>query len=240
MKTLFTLLLLLASVLDGVAQFNQNEQRQRNPRPWSQGRMSTVGAGLEIGVPVGAFSESWGREIVGFSANLGVPMRLLPIDWGFDFGYGRMGGSEQTVNINEPVLNVTTADLVVNSVIYGYHGLLRLKPFNGKVSPYLEGLVGVRHFTTKTFVEVEGLSEPLRKERVANRFTGSSGWAIGVHVSPIPIFYLEGRVERLSSGRVEYVDPTTISISNAGVVDFETRRSKTSVMNVHLGVGLRF
>jgi hypothetical protein len=240
MKILIAIFLLLAGH-DALAQWSQNNRQNRAGRgSWYQGRQTTLGGGLEIGIPMGQFSESWGREIVGVSANLGVPMRLLPFDWGFDFSYGRMGGDRQVVALNEQFLSTTTGELKVNSVIYGYHGLLRFKPINGKVSPYVEGLLGLRHFTTKSRVEVDGLDQPLRKERNANDFTGSSGWAVGVQVAPTRAFYVEGRVERLNSGRVSFVDPNTIVIDGNGGVEFETRSSQTRVVNVHLGVGLRF
>lgn len=240
MRHLIAILLLIAGH-EAVAQWSQNNRQNRGWRQgFAPGRMTTLGAGLEIGIPIGQFGETWGREIVGVSANLGVPMRLLPFDWGFDFSYAHMGGDRQVIAINEQFLSTNTGELKVNSVIFGYHGLLRFKPINGKVSPFVEGLLGVRHFTTRSRVEVDGLDQPLRKERNATSFTGSSGWAAGIQVAPTRAFYVEGRVERLNSGQVSFVDPNTIVIDGNGGVDFETRSSKTRVVNVHLGVGLRF
>jgi hypothetical protein len=52
--------------------------------------------------------------------------------------------------------------------------------------------------------------------------------------------YVEARVERLFSGKVSYVDPRTITIANDGSVTYEKLTSRTDVVNVQLGVGLRF
>jgi opacity protein-like surface antigen len=167
-------------------------------------------------------------------------MSILPFDWGFDFAWGRMGGNEQEVPINEQHIAATTGDLRINSDIFGYHGLLRLKPFNGKVSPYIEGLAGIRQFTTRTRIHVEGMDSPYVDQRNANEFIWSHGWAAGLQIAPAKHFYVEGRVERLNGGKVSYVDPTSIDISPEGVVTYGTLTSGVRVVNIHLGIGLRF
>jgi hypothetical protein len=51
---------------------------------------------------------------------------------------------------------------------------------------------------------------------------------------------VEGRVERLWGGRVSYVDPTSITISDTGEMSYGTLSSATDVVNVQVGIGLRF
>lgn len=203
-------------------------------------RPATLSGGLEIGIPVGTFAENWGREIIGLSANFAAPMRLLPFDVGFDFSWGRMGSESDIVAIDQEVLTATTGDLTVSSNVYGYHALARFKPINGKVSPYVEVLAGLRQYTTKSVLRVDGLDSPLSKDRNANSFVGSAGWAVGVQVAPHNNFYVEGRVERLNTGNVSFVDPNSIVINTNGEVVFDTRSTPTRTVNVHLGVGFRF
>jgi hypothetical protein len=203
-------------------------------------RPATLSAGLEIGIPVGAFADDWGREIVGFSANAAVPMRLLPFDLGFDFAWGRMGGESSVVAVNEAFLTATSGNLKVNSNVYGYHAVARFKPTAGKINPYIEGLAGLRQFTTKSELRVDGVDSPVRKDRNANSFVGSAGWALGLQVAPNNSFYIEGRVERMNTGKVAYVDPRTIRIDASGDVTYETRATNTRTVNVHIGVGMRF
>lgn len=203
-------------------------------------RPATLGAGFEVGIPVGAFSDEWGREIVGFSANLATPLRLLPFDVGFDFAYGRMGRESEVVAVDEEFLTPTSGDLSVTSNVFGYHALVRFKPVAGKISPYIEGLAGLRQFTTKSELRVDGLDGPVSTDRNANSFVGSAGWALGIHVAPSRSFYIEGRVERLNTGKVGYVDPSTIRIETSGEVSYETRATNTRTVNVHIGMGLRF
>jgi hypothetical protein len=59
-------------------------------------------------------------------------------------------------------------------------------------------------------------------------------------VAPTRSFFVEGRVERLEGSEVDYVDPRSITFGNDGQVNYSTLRSGTHVLNVHLGIGLRF
>ncbi len=209
-----------------------NAQLERRP--------VTLSGGFEAGFPIGEFNDTWGREIMGLSGDLTMPMKLLPFDWGFDLAWGRMGGGSKEIPIDDEYLEVTTGDLRVYSNIFGYHGLLRLKPFNGKISPYVEGLIGARQFTTRTRVMVDGMDQPYLEQRNTNEFVWSHGWAAGIQIAPAEMFYIEARAERLNGGPVQYVDPSTIEISDQGEVSYGTLNSGTRVLNFHLGVGLRF
>lgn len=199
----------------------------------------TVGGGMEIGFPIGEFNATWGRQVAGLSANFTVPLRRLPFDYGFDFAWGRMGGDSRSVLIQEEYLP-DNGDLRIRSNVYGYHGLLRLKPFTGKVSPYIEAMAGARHFVTRTVIRVEGMDQPYMEQRNQSEVTSSVGWAAGVQIAPTKAFYVEGRVERLNGGQVTYVDPRSITIGSDGQVDYQTLTSGTRVVNFQLGIGLRF
>ncbi|MCU0319538.1 MAG: hypothetical protein MUE88_05610 [Flavobacteriales bacterium] len=233
------LLPLCALALELAAQQAPQERPRRNNN-WQQRRTATVGIGVEVGIPRGAFKQTWGREVAGFSANFTAPMRLLPFDWGFDYSFGALGGESKVVAINEQALTATTGDLRIRSSVMGYHGQLRFKPLQGKVMPYGELLAGARHFVTRSTIEVEGLDQPIREERNESALAWSGGWAVGLQVAPTRSFYVEGRVESLEGSEVEYVDPRSIVIDQDGQVSYTTLRSGTSVLNIHLGIGLRF
>jgi len=208
-------------------------------RPFA-GRQSTLSAGLELNVPIGEFNQVWGRNFGGASANFTYPARLLPFDYGFDFSYAVMGSKGARVNVDQGSLGVQEGELTVRSKLYSYMGQVRLRPFNGRVSPYVEGMFGARQFTTRSGLDVDGSSGAVAWDRKANAWTGAYGWAVGTMVGFGPRFYVEGRVERLWGGRIGYVDPGSITISESGVVDYGTLSSKTDVVNVQLGIGLRF
>lgn len=227
MKTSFTLASALAASLTMAQQ---------------QPRTASVAGGLEIGIPIGEFDATWGHQLVGLSANMTMPMRRLPLSYGFDFAWARMGSESKVVAIDEENIESTTGDLSVKSNVYGYHALLRLQPFTGKVSPYVEGMAGARQFTTSTEIEVDGMDAPLMEQRNENEFIGSTGWAAGLQVMPGKQrnFFLEARVESLAGGQVSYVDARSIVVSPEGEVNYGTLTSGTRVMNITFGIGLRF
>lgn len=206
----------------------------------SQGRQSSLSGGLEMNIPVGDFNQVWGRNFWGFSANFTYPGRLLPFDYGFDFAYAVMGSRGARVSVPQGSLGVQEGELTVKSRLFSYMGEVRLQPLHGQVSPYLEGMFGVRQFNTRSGLNMDASSDPVTYEKQANAWTGAYGWAVGTFVGFGSQFYVEGRVERLWGGRVSYVDPTSITISNSGEVSYGTLSSATDVVNVHLGVGLRF
>lgn len=230
MRTWIILSALLLLTARAAAQQN-NQPRQR---------MAALAGGLEIGIPIGEFDDTWGRQLAGLSANLTVPMRRLPLSYGFDFSWQRMGSKSREVPVDEPNLAATTGDLTVRSNVYGYHGLLRLQPFQGKVSPYVDGMAGFRHFVTSSEIKVDGMDQPYMEQRNESSAVGSTGFAAGIYYAPTRNFVLEGRVERLTGGQINYVDPRSIEISPDGEVQYSTLSSGTRIVNITLGIGLRF
>jgi|694.fasta_scaffold02783_29 hypothetical protein len=231
------LLLLIAPLLAPALLLAQDDTPQR---PFA-GRQSTIGGGLEINIPVGDFNEVWGRNFWGFSANFTAPARRLPIDYGFDFSYARMGTREGKVFADQAgAADPIEGDLTVKCKLYSYMAQVRLRPIHGRVSPYVEGLFGARQFTTRSELVLDGASDPTIEDRKANAWTGAYGWAAGTLVGFGSQFYVEGRVERLWGGRVSYVDPTSITISDTGEMSYGTLSSATDVVNVQVGIGLRF
>ncbi len=202
---------------------------------------STLGGGFEVGVPIGEFDHTFGKNIWGFGAQLAFPVsRILPLQGGFDLGYGHLGGDQAVVPVHNMALTATSGNLHINCKVYSYMPFLRFEPLQGKFRPYVDGLIGIRQFVTTSSVKVDGLSQPISSEHVANDVTFSHGWAVGLMMRFGPLAYVEGRVERISSGSATYVDPSSISVSDQGHINFGTLTSRTDVTNIQLGIGLRF
>lgn len=211
---------------------------QDNDGFW-QNRSSTLSGGLEFGVPLGEFDFTWGNTTAGLSANIAIPMRTLPLEFGYDFAWGRMGSeSSSTDQAPGNILGARPGRTVdVRSNIFGHHGLIRLNPLRGKVRPYGEVMLGARNFVTRSTVSTpEGVSDDDRD----GSWVTSYGWAVGGMYSIGRQVFVEARVERLFSGEVDYVDPNTIRIANDGTVSYEKLNSRTDALQIQLGIGLRF
>jgi len=207
-----------------------------------QMRPYTLGGGVEMNIPVGDFDRVWARNFIGFGADFTYPMRRLPFDAGFGFGYAAMGKKGAAVTVQSSTHGALPGELTVKSKVMSYMGRLRLRPITGRVSPYAEGLLGLRQFTTLSNVDLEDPNAADISERRANAVTVCYGWALGALVGfgPKSQFYAEGRVERTWGGRVSYVDTESITIASNGEVDYGTLSSATDMVTVRLGVGVKF
>lgn len=229
-----TLSVALAMLLPAVAQVNNNNN---NDGFWN-GRSSTLSGGLEFGVPLGEFDHTWGSTMVGLSANLALPMRTLPLEFGYDFSWARMGSEYDLIQPSGGLLTaIPSRSVSVKSNVYGHHGLVRLNPLRGGVRPYGEVLLGARNFVTRSTVTTdEGVTDDERDGAWAQSY----GWAVGLMYAIGDQVFVEGRVERLYSGKVDYVDPRTIDIDPAGKVTYEKANSRTETLQIQVGIGLRF
>jgi len=202
---------------------------------WGAG---TLGGGLQIGYPTGDFKARFGETIYGLSANAAFPLRRLPLQIGYDLGWGRMGAESQLPNSSGGIFSRPTGPKVeVRSNVYDHLALLRLNPSQGRIRPYGDLLVGVRHFVTRSTLTTA--SQATEEEKTTN-IVSSYGWAAGAMVGITANLYAEARVERLYTGRVEYVDVGSIEIANDGTVSYAKLTSNVDVINVQLGVGFRF
>lgn len=199
-----------------------------------------LGGTIGISIPQGEFADTWGHDMFTWGGHVTLPSRLLPFQWGFAFDYGVMGAKRTAVPISMPELTATEGNLSVKAKVLSYHPLLRFSPTKGKVRPYVDGMVGLRQFTTQSTVTVDGLHAPVSKERNANDFALSTGWAAGLMVGLGKVGYIEARAERLYSGKASYVDPASITVNDQGAVGFNTLNSGTGSLNLLVGVGFRF
>ena len=198
--------------------------------------------GVQAGVtvPTGEFADTWGSPMFTLGGQFSAPLGLMPLQSGLNFGYGFMDRTSAELPLSDPVLTADHGTLEVRAKTLAYHPFLRMSPLRGKLRPYVEGLVGLRQFTTFNTVRVDGLDEPLQRDRTANDFVFSSGWAAGLQMGWGGIGYVEARVERFHGGQATYVDPASVTVDPAGAVAFNTLNSRTDLVNVLLGIGIRF
>lgn len=205
------------------------------------GFQGTLGGGIGMSIPTGDFDRYWGTNMFQVGAHLGFPLGRIPVlQGGFAFGYSVMGRSGKTVPITTDHAGITDGTLTTRCKVFSYHPLLRLNPLQGRVRPYVDGMVGFRQFSTTSKVTADGEEENISKERNGSDLAFSMGWAAGVMVTLGTVAYVELRVERFDSGEATYVDPESVTVSDQGAVSFNTLTSNTDVTNVLVGIGVRF
>ena len=252
MKKAFLLLFALLSVGLASAQVapqNANRNAQRgsiwmHPRYF---RAPTLSIGFEFAFPQNEFDNNFTGVPVGiggqFLTNNGT---RSPFEFGVGFSWLSRGSSTESVFLLEGVdINgdaiFSRADLSINSNIYTYNGIVRFKPLLGRVQPYIDGLAGVRNFSTTSVIKREDGGEPTR-ERETRNFAFTYGYAAGVKVRIIPNMMVEGRFSNLYGTQVSFVDRETIAIdsNNNNEVTFQEKSSRTDMFIAHLGVCFEF
>ena len=205
------------------------------------GFQGTLGGDIGMSIPTGDFDLTWGANMFQVGAHVGIPFRRIPVvQGGIAFGYSVMGRTDKTVPITTDYVGITEGTLTTRCKVFSYHPLLRFSPLQGRVRPYVDGMAGLRQFSTTSRVHADGVEGNISKERNETDFAFSAGWAAGVMVTLGEVAYAELRVERFNSGKATFVDPESVTVSDQGTVGFNTLTSNTDVTNVLLGIGVRF
>lgn len=215
---------------------NQNDRNNQNR--WGS-RPMTLSGGLFIGEPIGQFDQSYGRELIGVGGNFSVPMRRLPFETGLEFTWQSMGGDDDIVAL-DTALGASEGTMQVKANMYAIHGLVRLNPLRGGVNPYVDLMGGFRTFSTRTKVKVDDITGNVINERNERDYALSGGWAVGLMYTVANNVYLEGRFEKLSGGKVTYVDPETIKIAPSGLVTYDSSTTTSDMFNIVIGFGFKF
>ena len=108
--------------------------------------------GLMGQLPKGEFKEQGVPTGFGIDFNGALyPADVLGI--GLNIGYGQYGNASRQIQLSYFSDLVTVEEKTTNSIGYG-NLFFKLTPFNKKwkVQPYLEGLIGVKHLSTKTTI----------------------------------------------------------------------------------------
>jgi len=209
-------------------------------------RVPTLSVGFEFAIPQNEFADNFEGLPVGvggqFLTNAG---RRSPFEFGMGFSWLSRGSAKEDVWLLDVIdLNgneiYTRGTLAVNSNIYTYNAIARFKPLLGKVQPYVDGLAGVRNFSTSTIIRYEDRTRDPDKQRQTRDFAMTYGFAAGVKVRVTPSLMVEGRFSNLFGTQVSYVDRSTLDIGDNGEIRYEKRSSRTDMHIIHLGVCFEF
>ncbi|SVB89983.1 uncharacterized protein METZ01_LOCUS242837, partial [marine metagenome] len=109
---------------------------------------------------------------------------------GLNLGISQYGNSERNIPFNYYTDLVTITEKTTNDLAYG-HLLLKLIPFQGKVKPYFEGLLGMKNLSTTTKVisedcpEEEGCEIASSTNYSDNAFSYGGGCGLEITITSI-------------------------------------------------------
>jgi len=202
-------------------------------------------AGGQVAVPSAEFrnviNNSTGN--LGYGLYTGLLMSPLgknkpsPILLGIDFGFFTYGNEKQKSSGNMPSLKTTHN-------VFTWNAAARLKPLlhQGKVTPFFDGLMGLKLFNSKTKIDKDLANiifNDNQNEVINNvRDIGLNyGLGIGFYTNPqktntagfqLRLLYLWG-------DEVKYVVRNSVAVDANGNVSFETARANTSMVIIQIG-----
>ncbi len=218
--------------------------------------------GLMGQLPKGEFKEQGVPTGFGIDFNGALyPADVLGI--GLNIGYGQYGNASRQIQLSYFSDLVTVEEKTTNAIGYG-NLFFKLTPFNKqwKVQPYLEGLIGAKHLSTKTKISNNQCWDDHDDDddcEIASS-TNASDWVFGYGVGfgiDVPLkkidnpdtlkegdmyFFINsrylwgGEATYLKKGDIEHSDPEEGPVEST--ITWNT--SSTDLLHIIIGLGYRF
>jgi hypothetical protein len=205
-----------------------------------------LGLGLMMGAPVGDF-----RDNVTFSAGLTGYLDFglgdSPISIGAEgtyLWYGSESHNVPLVGLPDVAVGVDTSN-----DMFLLHGRVRAQRPQGRMRPYVDGLVGFNYLVTSTSVDAEDSciytgnatycsddgDSMTNIDDVVLSVGGGAGVQIGFGAAP-HLVRLDLSLRYLYGGEAEYLTEGDIRWQEEGLVILQPRRSRTDMLMVNIGV----
>lgn len=199
-----------------------------------------VGLDLVGGFPQGEFQDSLDDDGVGGGIWFLYGPKDRPFSVGADFAFVNYGYTSEDVDCRRCDLE----EINTSSNILLGHFLFRIQPNHGVIRPYLETLLGFKHFvTTTTFVE-DDFEDSDYDEELDDT---APSYGLGAGVSFLlsepkkqgPEWQFAMSARYLFGEKAEYILADSVEIIDQTVY-YESAESKTDLLTVQVGFSCRF
>lgn len=201
-----------------------------------------------LGAPQGDFSNN--VNALGYGIDLLGAYQITdsPIALGMDLGFLIYGTSRRSEPFSPNIPEVTVRVNTTNNIAFG-HFLARIQPGEGRIRPFIDGLIGFNYLFTESTIRDERTNEDIAGSTNFDDITFSSGIAAGAKfhlfetIEPesgrLIRIYLNLRTRYLMGGEAEYLKRGSIRSDNGNLL-YDVERSRTDILTFHLGFGVRF
>ena len=219
-----------------------------------------AGLSFMVGVPQGEFSDNVSDPGFGIDLYGGLGLAPSPFTLGLDVGFMVYGRDVRTVPFSSTVGPAVNVDVITTNNIVQSHLILRLQPQSGSVRPYVDGRFGFKYLFTETRVRDEDDfdNESIASSNNFDDFALSYGAGAGVAINLYRPRMKPDQPGTPSIGAVELVigakyllgseadylrEGALVDLNENGRLDeseLNIARSRTSLLEPHLGVQVRF
>jgi hypothetical protein len=205
-----------------------------------------AGLGLMMGVPVGDFHENVAFS-GGLTGHLGFGLGSSPISIGVEVTYLWYGSESRDV----PLVGMPGLAVGVDTAndMYLLHGRVRAQRPDGRVRPYVDGLVGFNYITTTTSVDAEDTcyyvgstsycsddgDSITNLDDVVLSAGGGAGVMFALGASPHSM-RLDLSLRYIYGGEAEYLTEGDIQWQEDGPVILVPHRTRTDMLMVYVGL----
>jgi len=189
----------------------------------------------------------------GFGFDFIYDPQSLPFGFGASLGFIFYGYESY-----REIISTSTADFeadvsTTNSIFTG-HLMFRFQPYNGKIRPYIEGLIGLNYLTTDTKIDEVGWGDEGIHTNNFDDAAFSYGGGIGIlyRIVEKPFNPAQPRYNRklwavlidiklryILGGEAEYLSKGSIYREN-GQLYYDVKMSRTDMLTLNIGVTFNF
>lgn len=204
------------------------------------------GINFTLAFPQGEFKENVDR--LGFGGSLQFlffdPTPDMPVSFGINVGYINYGSESRREPFSHTIPDVFV-DVDRSNNLVNFHLLFQIIPSTGVFRPYAEGLFGGSYIFTETSIksrDVEEVASSTNFDDFAWSYGAGGGFIIllsdnvGEDVGSI---FLDLKARYLFGSEAEYLKEGSVRIENSKV-NYDISRSKTDLLQIHLGVTAYF
>lgn len=206
------------------------------------------GVNFTLGFPENEFKDNLKRTGVGLSLEglLIGPSESSPFGIGLNFGFLNYGYETRRAPFSYTIPDVTV-DVERTNNISNFHLLFRIAPALSNVKPYLDLLFGGAYLYTDTKVVSTRKGEEVASSTNFEDWAWSYGAGAGIMFRVLNNYnapdqemsslYVDFKVRYLMGSRAEYLKEGSIVVNTQnGTLTYNTSRSETDMITVHLGV----
>lgn len=209
-------------------------------------------AGIDfiVGAPQNEFKDNVDNVGFGLSGFFGYNIPQSPLTIGANIGFMVYGSETRNVPFSQTVNLVTVDMTTTNSIVQG-HLMLRAQSPQGKVRPYIDGLLGFNYLFTSTSVEDEDDGKEIASSTNYDdgTFSYGAGGGIMIQLYEKPeeqagqyfTVGLDLGLRYIKGGNARYLKDDSIEIDDVtNAVTYNPSESTTDLLNFRLGVVFNF
>jgi len=203
-----------------------------------------------LGFPQNEFKDNVDNAGISGVGHFAYNLPHSPFSMGVSFGVLMYGRDTREEPFSTTIPDVMV-DVITTNMIYMFHFLFRVQPREGKLRPYLDGLIGFNYLSTYTNVRNQNWIDygSAARSNILNDLALSYGAGGGLMIQAYAkkrskkkglfAIYIDLGVRYLRGERAEYLKEGSILLEGGQVI-YDVSKSTTDLITTHIGVSFAF